>query len=416
MTSRIFKAALCACAATLGAASLHAQEAPVSFAVVGDTGYIPSYEQFDEDEAPLRTFGEYMAAEVAEWLDANPDLTGFRPTPWTYETALGSFMPQSGMHPVAQATSEICEKKGCNFATMMGDNIYPDGATLGADGVSDARRFSQMLDKPYGKLGQGTPGFTIYTMMGNHDWHISREATMAQMEYLQQHPNFTMPGLFYRAVPEGLDGEVEIFVIDTEMLLASTTVYRDRLDAEGNEIRDGRLDTWDDFVKPANEAERNMVPWLEDALASSTARWKIVLGHHALWSSGGSKYEKAHALKKLLLPALCRHADAYFAGDDHLMEAYTDDCSGVEDALDKPLPMFVAGAGSKYRPQHKLFAEKQIAKYPQMTNLFSKGNTWGFLHVTMQNDQLATSIYTTPSDMSGRPIEEATFSFPRRNR
>jgi len=411
----MFRKIAAAAAVTLSLVEGGASAAPVSFLAIGDTGYIPAYEQFDHGETPPRTLGAYMAAEADDWLESHPDLTGFTPTPWVFETAHGGFMNASGMYPVAWAAKEVCRREGCRFAAMLGDNIYPDGATLGADGIADARRFEDMLDKPYGDLGAGVPDFTIYAMMGNHDWHISREATMAQLAYLQAHPNFTMPGLFYRATPKGLEGEVELFVIDTEMLLAGHTVYRDKLDAEGREIRTGELDTWPDFVKPATPEERRMVAWLEEALASSTARWKIVMGHHALWSSGGSKYEKAHTLKGLLMPALCRYADLYISGDDHLTELYSDDCAAHGMADRPPLPLIVAGAGSKYRPQHPAFFRRQLADNPGLKNHFAQGSTWGFAHVTVDGEVLTTRLYSTPTDMSGRPVEELEMEFRRRS-
>ncbi|WP_137680337.1 metallophosphoesterase [Aurantiacibacter suaedae] len=392
------------------------REYDVAFVAIGDTGYIPAYDQLDEDDERFRTLGAYLGNEASDWLEHNRDLSQFRPTPWQFEPAIGGFVPASGMYPVAMAAAEVCAHEGCDFGAILGDNIYPDGATLGADGISDERRFREMLDQPYGKFGAGTPGFTLYAMMGNHDWHISREATDAQLAYLQAHPNFTMPDLFYSAVPAGMEGELEIFVIDTEMLLAGTEVRKDALDADGNELQDGGLDEWPDYVRASNAEEANMVGWLTEALAASQAKWKIVMGHHALWSSGGSKYEKARSLRRLLLDPICRYADAYIAGDDHLIEAYSDDCSLVAGAPSEPVPMFVSGAGSKYRQQHVPFAEQQIANNPQMRNLFSRGSTWGFLHVGIAGDELVSTLYSTPADQSGRPVEEARFTFPHRSR
>ena len=385
------------------------------FAVVGDTGYIPSYERFEEDDAPMPTLSDYLALMAEDWLERNEDLTGFRPTPWVFESALGSYMEASGMYPVAWATEEICEKLGCDFATMVGDNIYPDGATLGADGISDERRFQDMLDSPYGKLGEGVEDFTIYAMMGNHDWHISRAATEAQLRYLQDHPNFTMPDYFYRAVPAGMEGFLEIFVIDTEMLLASTTVHEDNLDEEGREVRTGELDSWPEFVAPATDAEKNMVSWLGDALAESDAHWKIVIGHHAIWSGGGSKFEKAHALRALYMDTLCQYADAYISGDDHMIEVYSDDCRSEGISGRPPLPGLVSGAGSKYRPIHTKFHANQLADNPGLANQYSRGSVWGFMHLTLDEDTLTIRVYSTPDDMSGRPVEEITVEFERRS-
>lgn len=391
-----------------------AADGEASFVVFGDHGYIPAYEQLDDDEPPMRTLGEYLALEAEDWLERNPSLEGFTPTPWVFESSLGSYYQASGMYPVTWAMDDYCKTWGCHFATMLGDNIYPDGATLGADGISDERRFRQMLDQPLGKLGDGVPGFTIYSMMGNHDWRVSREATFAQVEYLQQHPNFYMPDLFYRVSPPGFEGLVELFVIDTEMLLAGTEVHKDNVDAEGRDYRTGEMELWDEHIKAQTDAEKNMIPWLEDALKSSDAKWKIVLGHHALWSGAGSKFEKARSLRKLFLPALCRYADAYFSGDDHVLEVYTDNCESGEGALPEPLPVFVSGAASKYRPLHPRFMAHQAETNPQIRNLWSKGPTWGFMHVRTEGDRLVVQALTTPSDFSGRPVLEREFSFGNR--
>ena len=409
--------ALCALslAACVHSGPAGAEDRSASFAVLGDTGYIPSYERLDEDETPHRTLSSYLAAQAEDWLERNADMTGFRPTPFVFEAAIGGYMEASGMYPVAFAAEEVCRKLGCDFATMVGDNIYPDGATLGADGISDERRFYDMLDQPYGKLGEGVEDFTIYAMMGNHDWRVSREATAAQMDYFQKHPNFTMPDFYYRASPAGMEGFVEIFVIDTEMLLASTSVHVDNLDAEGREARTGEMEEWDDFVKPATDGEKQMVAWLEESLASSEAHWKIVIGHHAVWSGGGSKFEKAHALRALYMNAVCKHADAYISGDDHMLEVYTDDCrsEGVSGA--PVLPALVSGAGSKYRPLHPKFMANQLAANPGLANPFSKGSLWGFMHVGLTEEDMTVRVYSTPEDMSGRPVEETELTFKRRS-
>ncbi|HEX7719144.1 MAG TPA: hypothetical protein VF389_05010, partial [Woeseiaceae bacterium] len=114
-------------------------------------------------------------------------------------------------------------------------------------------------------------------------------------------------------------------------------------------------------------------------------------------------------------PILCRYADAYFSGDDHVLEVYTDSCEGVEGTQAQPLPVFVSGAASKYRPLHPLFMKHQAASNPQIRNLWSKGPTWGFMHVRTDGDELTVRMLTTPSDFSGRPILEGEFSFPHRS-
>lgn len=401
-----------------GAHAAQANEETVfRFALFGDSGYIPAYEDFDEDEAPFTSVEAYLAEERSAWEKRhNPG--EFLPAPMVFESTLGSFVPASGLYPVAWAMEDTCASQGCQFAVMLGDNVYPDGGTLGADARFDSRRYKDMLHKPFQRLGKGVPDFTIYSMMGNHDWRISREATLSQMLYLQEHPAFTMPGYFYRVSPPATRGEVELFVIDTEMLLASTTVYQDKLaeDGSGREVSDSEIETFPGHIAPQTEAERNMVAWLEQALADSTAQWKIVLGHHALWSGGGSKFEKARALRKLLMPALCRHADAYFSGDDHMLEMYTDSCAQVEGALPEPLPTLVSGAGAKWRPAHPSFIAEQEKTYPQLTTVWSQGPTWGFMYVVLEGDTMRIEAVVPATDFSRQSRVEKVVTFPRRNR
>ena len=147
------------------------------------------------------------------------------------------------------------------------------------------------------------------------------------------------------------------------------------------------------------DAPEGMAQWLESALRESTARWKIVIGHHPLWSSGGSKFEEAAMLRRLILPALCRYADAYFAGHDHSLEVHTDDCStaGLRRGA-APLLQVVSGAAAKQRGVNRAFADWQARSYPQHEPLFARGMTWGFVHVTLGRDSGEVTFRPGPAD------------------
>src|SRR5262249_27389324 len=161
---------------------------------------------------------------------------------------------------------------------------------------------------------------------------------------------FYMQGLFYRVQPPGARGEVEIFAIDTQMLLAAQKIPEAALADDGSEASSTEVEEFEPWSVPQTDAERNMVAWLESALASSTARWKIVIGHHPRWSTAGSKFQQARALRKLILPTLCRHADLYLAGHEHTLEVHEDDCSDATGRKMTPLPNVVSGSASKMRP------------------------------------------------------------------
>ena len=163
------------------------------------------------------------------------------------------------------------------------------------------------------------------------------------------------------------------------MILATTDVPEAILNDDGSEGSPGGVEEPGYFVEPMTEAERNQVQWLEMELGRSTARWKLVLGHHPLWSSAGSKYQEARILRRLLLPALCRHADAYLAGHEHTLEIHTDTCETVQGEPDRqPLVQIISGAGAKQRPLHSSFMEFQDEQYPQHDTVYAEGLLWGF--------------------------------------
>jgi hypothetical protein len=159
-----------------------------------------------------------------------------------------------------------------------------------------------------------------------------------------------------------------------------------------------------------------MVAWLERSLADSPARWKIVIGHHPIWSSAGSKFQQARALRALILPALCRHADLYLAGHEHTLEVHTDACKDVPEASGRaPLLEVVSGAAAKQRPLNTAFARHQAQQNPELTSVWTRGLLWGFAHVTLQAHEATIRMVSTPDDESGVPEVEFEQRFARRS-
>lgn len=386
-----------------------------TFVAFGDSGYIPAYDEPDADEPPARTREEFIRSELAEWSEDHNALADFEPSPMVFETRHGGWLPASGLYATARAMTDLCSSVRCDFALMLGDNIYPDGATLGADGLSDARRFRDVFERPYAELGAGVEGFQIYATLGNHDWHVSREAAAAQVKFLEDHPKFHMNGFFYSVKPPAGGGQIELFVLDTEMLLASTTVTKAVLAADGSEVATTALDKPDPWTKPRTTAEKEMAAWLDRSLKNSTAKWKIVLGHHPLWSSAGSKFAQARALRALILPSLCRYADAYFAGHEHTLEVHTDSCQGIDGTKPAPLPQLVSGAAAKQRPLHRPFMAHQARGNPQIRTHYARGMLWGFMQVTLAGDELTVEALRTPQAESSDRISDGRFPFRRRS-
>jgi tartrate-resistant acid phosphatase type 5 len=383
---------------------------PVSLLVFGDHGYNLDYLE-PEDRIP-RTRAELIALEREEWAEDKLLPERFTPSAMVQLPETGGYVAASGMMPVAHAMTAYCRTAPCDAAVMLGDNIYPNGPI----GQNDAQRFADILYAPFHDFGSFAPDFRIYATLGNHDWNTSRAAAMGEVRYMETTPPFYMDGTVYRVTPPAGHGEVELFVLDTEVLLAGTTVYEDALADDGSEIATHEIDEPDPWVKPETEIERNMVAWLERSLKESTARWKIVMGHHPLWSSSGSKFTEARALRRLILPTLCKYADMYLAGHEHTLELHTDSCAkAVPGAELPPLPEIVSGAASKQRPVNIRFMAHQAEENPELATQFAKGMVWGYTHLTLEGDRAVVRVMTTPLDGSGANVVEATETYARRS-
>ncbi|MFZ4689659.1 MAG: metallophosphoesterase, partial [Polymorphobacter sp.] len=266
------------------------------------------------------------------------------------------------------------------------------------------------------RLGWGNDDFRIYTVLGNHDWHTSRAGAMAQVRFHETTRPFYMNGISYAAQPPAAKGEVEVFALDTHVLLAGEKVLDDKLADDGSEVATTNYDSAEPWSVPATPAERAMVADLEARLKASTAKWKIVIGHHPLWSSSGGKFQQSRSLRAALLPVLCRNADLYFAGHEHTLELATDDCStAVPGASLPPMPAIVTGAAGKQRPLNTAFMAHQARNNPQYRSIYARGMVWGFAHVTLAGDTATVTMVSTPNDGSGATRVETRHNYQRRS-
>lgn len=388
----------------------------VGILVYGDTGYHPDYpDQDDYDD--LFTLEEYLESEWEDWVEDKRPADEYEPRPHDISPVTGKVIADSGLHGVSEAMTDYCQNLAtCDFGVLLGDNIYPSGATLGADGFDDAQRFKDILQDPFGNVGDVASGFLTYVTMGNHDWETSREGGVAQIEYLEQAPGFYMDGPVYSVKPPSANGDVELFIIDTSMILANSDVREDTLNDDGSEGSLGQIEPPDYQVGTLTEAEKQQPQWLENALKNSDAKWKLVVAHHPLWSSSGSKFEQARVLRQKLMPALCKYADAYLVGHEHTLEIHTDTCeTTLGEATEKPMIQILSGAGAKQRPLHSSFMKHQDRKYTEHKTLFAAGMLWGFAHMQIEGDVAKVVLISIPDDASSETTEIYEYEFGRRS-
>jgi len=165
--------------------------------------------------------------------------------------------------------------------TMLGDNIYPDGAQSEFDPA-----WTEHFVNAYGALG--LPAFAC---LGNHDHQGSVEG---QIAYSKLNPLWMLPATYYSTLQSfAEDCSAEFFFLDTQPLRTSTG-------------------------GPFFPTEQ--LQWLEKALGQSTADWKIVCGHHPLRSYGhkGGGRKLRGLLEPIFLEA---GVDLYLSGHSHTLEA-----------------------------------------------------------------------------------------------
>ncbi|HEX5731554.1 MAG TPA: metallophosphoesterase [Blastocatellia bacterium] len=182
--------------------------------------------------------------------------------------AFGDFGVGSSIQKqVASAMLEYHRKSPFDFGITLGDNFYNEGMES-----PTTDRWKRLWDELYDPLG-----IKFYATLGNHDW-LGPDSPAAEILYSDRSPTWRLPAPYYTYTA----GPVQFFAIDT------------------------------------NEMSAAQVMWLDEELKKSTARWKLVYGHHPIYSDGDHG-DNAKLIEKLL-PILKGKADAYFAGHDHTLE------------------------------------------------------------------------------------------------
>lgn len=216
---------------------------------------------------------------------------------------------------VAQLMNEKAEKDPVNFVITLGDNFYKSGVTS----VSDPQwleKFQSMYDLPFLRI-------PFYASLGNHD-HRDGNARY-QVEYSKQNNKWVMPHYYY--------------------------TFSKVIDAHSS-IQFFALDTY--VIKKQRDHYLEQIEWLERELQASTATWKIVFGHHPVFSYG--KHGNQQRMIDLVRPLLEKYeVDVYVCGHDHDRQ-FLEPVGGVY--------YIVSGTGSQSRDtrygENTIFADTNL--------------------------------------------------------
>lgn len=220
----------------------------------------------------------------------------------------------SHQQDVADAMGRSAKQIGSRFVVTVGDNFYDNGFQS-----ADDPQWQSSFEHVYTAPSLQTPW---YASLGNHDY---RGNPQAQLEYAGSSKRWRLPSRCYKIAGVDIGApHLDLFILDTSPL-----VNKYRTESDGP-IRANVL----------TQDTRTQLAWLDRELAASRAPWKLVAGHHPLFS-GGSSHGNTPEMIAQVEPILKRHGvQAYLAGHDHDLQF-----------LDRDgLSLIQTGAGSEVRP------------------------------------------------------------------
>ena len=138
-----------------------------------------------------------------------------------------------------------------------------------------------------------------YPVLGNHEY---RGNTQAVLDYGKVSRRWVMPGRYYAVEKEVEDGNEKILYvfIDTAPLIDKY-----------------RRDT-EDYPDAGKQSIAAELEWLEATLAASTAKWKVVMGHHPIYADTDKNECERTDLQRRVQPLLDKYGvDAYICGHIH---------------------------------------------------------------------------------------------------
>lgn len=257
----------------------------------------------------------------------------------------------------------IGEKLDIDFVISTGDNFYDCGLT-GEDDPAFFKSFTDIytapsLQKPW------------YNVLGNHDYRGDVEAQLSPV-LKEKHSKWVCFRSFI------LNAEIaEFFFVDTTPFV--------------NEyFTDPREYNYDwKGVEPRDEYLFSLVKDVDSALKASSAKWKIVVGHHTIKSAG--QHGVTVELEKQLLPILeANDVDLYVNGHDHCLQHITSTDSDIQ---------FITSGGGSQAWRGKINSWK-----PEEMKFYYDGQ--GFLSVNMTGDRADLVFY----DVFGQVLHKWSIS------
>jgi len=214
---------------------------------------------------------------------------------------------------VADGMAHQAEQLAPEFIVSCGDNFQIAGVTSTSDPLW-ASNFENVYT-------QKSLQVDWYPVFGNHDY---KGNTQAQIDYSKLNQRWKMEAHYYSFVKKINDS------ISARFIFLDTPPLVDEYHTKGG---------YPDIA--AQDTARQM-RWLNDVLVNSKEQWKIVFGHHPVYSAStkhGNTVEMIQKVKPLLEKY---HAQFYFCGHDHDFQHLREKGKDVD--------YVVTGTGGEPRP------------------------------------------------------------------
>ena len=252
------------------------------------------------------------------------------PTKLRWLATADSGSGDSKQQAVADQMAAVQRRQPVDLVILGGDNIYNDGDLSKVDGA---------FTRPYSALLKA--GVPFHAVLGNHD--IRTANGDPQVAYRP----FGMAGRWYSL----RRGPVEFFMLDTNV----------------------------------NANWSRQLPWLRTSLAASKAPWKVVVGHHPIYSAG--LYGNDPEAQGRLSPLFKKYGvQLYINGHEHDYERTK--------AIDGTTYLTLGIGGAHLRP------------------ILANGNTavCASVHGFVELEASPTSLSINAWDSHGKPLDQATLA------
>ena len=204
--------------------------------------------------------------------------------------------------PIAEMMGEVSGRTGVDFVAAVGDVHH----FYGVQSVNDPLWLTNF------ELVYSHPELMIpwYPVLGNHEY---RGNTSAVLSYSSVSRRWQMPARYYtKSFAVSDSSHVLLVFIDTTPL-----IDRYRKDSK--------------YADANNENIETQLKWIDETLANSNAKWKIVLGHHPIFTGTTKADVEQIDLQRKLKPILYKYKiDYYVCGHIHNFQHIKVADSGID--------------------------------------------------------------------------------------